>query len=406
VRRWPLASPAAAAIIQANPSSLAKRLEECRMRRALSLLALAVLLAWSAQPAAAQKAVLVAGGAKEPPAPAAEAKLNTPFGVDFDKAGRMFLVELNGQHVHMVDAKGLLTTIAGTGKKGDAGDGGPAAQAEFNGMHSLVVLPDGNLCLADTWNSRLRKLDVKTGTITALAGTGKKGFSGDGGPALKADFGNLYCVALDPRGENLYVADLDNKRIRKIELATGTVTTVAGNGQKGVPKDGAVAAQSPLVDPRAVAVDKKGNVWILERSGHALRVVDSQGMIRTVAGTGKAGLSGDGGPALKAQLNGPKHLCIDLDGNVIIADTANHVIRKYLVAEGKIVRVAGSGKKGSAGVGGDPLKLEMNEPHGVYVHPSGTLYIVDSNNHRVLKVVEGGGWRVEGGGWRVEGGGW
>jgi DNA-binding beta-propeller fold protein YncE len=359
------------------------------MRRLLSTLVALSALGWLAPTVQPQKLVLVAGGGtKTGPAPATEIQLNTPFGVDFDRAGNMFIVELTGQRVHQVDAKGMLTTIGGTGKKGDSGDDGPAATAEFNGMHSLAVLPDGNLCVADTWNNRLRKIDVKTGKITALAGTGKKGFAGDGGPSLKAEFGGLYCVAVDPQGKNLYVADLDNRKIRKIDLATQQVTTVAGNGQKGVPADGSDAVKAPLVDPRAVAVDKKGNVWILERSGHALRVVDADGKIRTVAGTGKAGLAGDGGPALKAQLNGPKHLCIDLDGNVIIADTANHVIRKYLVAEGKIVRVAGSGKKGSAGVGGDPLQVEMNEPHGVCVHPSGTLYIVDSNNHRVLKMVQ------------------
>jgi DNA-binding beta-propeller fold protein YncE len=300
----------------------------------------------------------------------------------------MFIVEWNGQRVHQVDGKGVLTTIGGTGKKGDRGDNGPALTAEFNSMHSVVVLPDGNLCVADTLNHRLRKIDLKTGTIAALAGSGKKGSGGDGGEARKAEFNGLYCVAIDPQGENLFVADLENRKIRKIHLATQVVTTVAGNGQKGMPPDGADAVKAPLVDPRAVAVDKKGNIWILERSGHALRVVDPQGKIRTVAGTGKAGLSGDGGDALKAQLNGPKHLCIDLDGNVIIADTANHVIRKFLVNEGKIVRVAGNGKKGSAGVGGDPLQVEMNEPHGVYVHTSGTLYIVDSLNHRVLKLVK------------------
>jgi sugar lactone lactonase YvrE len=353
----------------------------------LTLMVMIPLAAVFPSQARADKLVLVAGGGtKSPPAPATECKLVTPFGVDFDKAGNMYIVEMTGYRVHKVDTKGMLTTIAGTGNKGDKGDGGPATAAEFNGMHSLVVLPDGNLCLADTWNNRLRKLDVKTGTITALAGTGKKGMAGDGGPALKADFGGQYCVCLDPKGENLFLADLDNRRIRKIELATGTVTTVAGNGQKGVPQDGADARNAPLVDPRAVAVDKQGNVWILERSGHALRVVDAKGTIRTVAGTGKAGLSGDGGDALKAQLNGPKHLGVDLDGNVIIADSANHVIRKYIVSERKIVRVAGTGKKGSAGVGGDPLQVDMNEPHGVCVHRSGTLYIVDSNNHRVLKL--------------------
>src|SRR5205807_4755876 len=134
-----------------------------------------------------------------------------------------------------------------------------------------------------------------------------------------------------------------------------------------------------------VAVDKSGNLWILERGGNALRVVDAKGKIRTVAGTGKSGLSGDGGDALKATMKSAKHLCMDQDGNVIIADSGNHVIRKFIVGEGKIVRVAGNGKKGSAGAGGDPLQVEMDEPHGVTVHPSGTLYIVDSNNHRVLK---------------------
>jgi DNA-binding beta-propeller fold protein YncE len=363
--------------------------EEPAMRTLMLVVLAGILLGMAATPARAQKLVLVAGGGdKSGPDPATECKLVGPFGVDFDKAGNMFIVELSGGLVHKVDPKGWMSTIGGTDeKKGNSGDGGPATQAVFNSMHSLAVLPDGNLCIADTLNNRLRKIDVKTGIVSALAGSGKKGFAGDGGAALKAEFGGLYCVALDPKGENLYVADLDNKRIRKIDLATGLVTTVAGNGQKGVPKDGADAVNAPLVDPRAVAVDKKGNIWILERSGHALRVVDAQGKIRTAAGTGKAGLSGDGGDALKAQLNAPKHLCIDLDGNVIIADSSNHVIRKFLVGEGKIVRVAGSGKKGSAGVGGDPLAIEMNEPHGVFVHASGTLYIVDSNNNRVLKLV-------------------
>src|SRR5262249_54250955 len=147
--------------------------------------------------------------------------------------------------------------------------------------------------------------------------------------AAKAKFGGVYCVALDPKGEQMYLADLDNLRIRAIDMKTGTVRTVAGNGKKGVPEDGAEATKAPLVDPRAVAVDGKGNVYILERSGHALRVVDSSGKIRTVAGTGKQGATGDGGDALKATFNGPKHLCIDKDGGVLIADTENHLIRKY-----------------------------------------------------------------------------
>ena len=335
----------------------------------------------------ADKIVLVAGGGDGGSGTLAiKMKLIAPFGVDFDKAGNMYIVEMTGYRVHRVDERGILTTIGGTGKKGNGGDGGPAVKAEFNGMHSLAVAPDGTVFLADTWNNRVRRYDPKTGIITNFAGTGEKGFGGDGGPADKARFGGIHCLALDAQGERMYLADLDNRRIRMIDLKTNIVTTVAGNGEKGVPKDGAEAVKAPLVDPRAVAADAKGNVYVLERSGHALRVVDAAGKIRTVVGTGKSGATGDGGDALKATLNGPKHLGIDRDGAVLIADTENHLIRKYLPAEGKIVRVAGTGKKGTGGVGGPPEKVELNQPHGVYIHPSGTLYITDSSNNRVLRI--------------------
>jgi DNA-binding beta-propeller fold protein YncE len=337
--------------------------------------------------ARADKLVLVAGGGTETgDAPATSAKLQGPFGVDFDGQGNLYLVEMIGQRLLRVDGKGRLTVLAGTGRKGDGGDDGPPLRAEFNGMHSLAVTAGGDVYLADTWNNRVRRLDHKTGLVTAFAGTGEKGFGGDDGPAAKARFGGVYCVALDPKGEQLYLADLDNRRVRVIDLKTGTVRTVAGNGRKGVPEDGAEAVKAPLVDPRAVAVDARGNVYILERAGHALRVVDSAGKIRTVAGTGAAGAAGDGGDARKATLNGPKHLCIDRDGSVVIADTENHLIRRYLPDTGKIVRVAGTGKKGTAGVGGPPEQAELNQPHGVHVRASGELYLADSSNNRVLKI--------------------
>jgi len=339
--------------------------------------------------ARADKLVLVAGGTQAGDGkPAVEAELKVPFGVDFDKAGNMFLVEMVGQRVLKVDPQGLLTTIGGTGAKGNDGDGGPALAAQFNGMHNLAVAPTGEIYLADTWNNRIRKIDPKTGMISAVAGTGKKGYAGDGGPAVDAQFGGIFCATLDPAGEKLYLADLDNRRIRAVDLKSGRVTLVAGNGEKGIPKDGALAAESPLVDPRAVTADKQGNVYILERGGHALRIVDAAGKIRTVVGNGKAGATGDDGPALEATLRGPKHLCLDQDGSVLIADTDNHVIRRYLPKEEKIVRVAGSGKKGTAGVGGPPLEAQFNQPHGVYVHPDGTLYITDSHNNRVLKIAK------------------
>jgi DNA-binding beta-propeller fold protein YncE len=342
----------------------------------------------SASIARADKIVLIAGGGEGlDGGPATEAKLSTPFGVASDDAAHLYLVEYNGQRVRRIDEKGIIATIAGTGRKGSGGVGGPARKVDFDSPHSLAVTPKGDIFVADTMNNRVSKIDGRTGLVTVIAGTGEKGFSGDGGPAVKARFGNIYCAALDPRYERLYLADLDNRRIRVVDLGTGIVTTVDGNGKKGVPEDGAEAVNAPLVDPRAVAVDAKGNIYILERSGNALRLVDPQGKIRTIAGTGNAGAAGDGGDARMATLNGPKHLCIDADGNVIIADTENHMIRRVILAEGKIVRVAGTGKKGSAGVGGPPLESELNQPHGVYVHPTtGELYIADSSNNRVLKI--------------------
>jgi DNA-binding beta-propeller fold protein YncE len=304
--------------------------------------------------------------------------LYAPFGVDFDGDGNLYFVEYAGHRLRMIDARGALSTIAGTGEKGDAD--GVSPKAMLSQPHSLAVAYGGVVYIADTGNFKVRKYTPKTGWLSTFAGTGKKGFSGDGGPAQEAQLGGVYCVSLDPKGERLYLADLDNRRVRVIDLKTNVISTVAGNGQKGVPEDGAVAREAPLVDPRAVCADDKGNVYILERGGHALRVVDAAGKIRTVAGTGKAGHSGDGGPAREAAFNGPKHLCMDRDGSVLIADTENHVIRRYLPKEGKVVRVAGNGKKGNA-------LEELNQPHGVFVHPTtGAIYIADSSNNRILKI--------------------
>jgi DNA-binding beta-propeller fold protein YncE len=348
---------------------------------------LVCVLAALAGAAAAGSVTLVAGGGSGTDGVrATQGKLAEPFGVAFDTSGNLFVVELSGQRVRKVDTRGILSTAAGTGEKGDGGDGGPARKAQFNGPHSLAIAPEGDIYLADTWNHRVRKIDPKSGVVTTFAGTGEKGFSGDGGPARQARFGGVYCVALDPRGERLYLADLDNRRIRVVDRKTGIVTTLAGNGERGAPMDGADARTSPLVDPRAVAVDAGGNVYILERGGHALRVVDPGGKIRTVAGTGKAGASGDGGDARQATLRGPKHLCIDREGNVLIADAENHLIRKYLPREGRIVRVAGTGKPGALGVGGPAEQAQLNRPHGVHVDSSGAVYIADSYNHRVLKI--------------------
>lgn len=334
---------------------------------------LAVSLAVSA--ARADKVVLVTDQTKQ------------PFAVDFGKDGAAYFVEMaGGERLKTVAPDGQVTTLAGTGKKGFAGDGGDARKAEFNGMHNLAVAPDGVIYLADTFNAVVRKYDPKTKTVSAFAGSGKKGFAGDGGPARDAEFSEIICIALTPDGATMYLADIRNKRVRAIDTKSGVVTTFAGTGKAGVPKDGEPAKIQPLVDPRAVATDDQGNVYILERSGHALRVVDKAGKIRTVAGTGKAGSGGDGGPALKAAMNGPKFLALDKDGSVLITDTENHQIRRYVPGKETMELVAGTGKKGGH-FDADPKKLELARPHGASVHPkTGAIYIADSDNDRVLRI--------------------
>ena len=301
--------------------------------------------------------------------------LTSPFGVDFDSHGNMVIIELAGGRVHRRDSSGKLCLIAGDGSKNYSGDGGPASGATFNGMHNVAITPNDDVFIADSWNHCIRKIDGKTGVISTSAGTGKAGYSGDGGPAEKAMFDFVMCITLDPSNENLFVADLRNRRIRAVNLKMGTVRLIAGNGEKGVPQNGALAADSPLVDPRAVAVDSRNRVYILERSGHALRVVTPDGKIKTVAGTGNKGHKD--GPALEAQLNSPKHLCVDADDNVLIADDQNRAIRKYDPENQSLTTIVGRG------IGTPPVRL--NRPHGVCIE-KGKLYVVDTGNDRILRV--------------------
>jgi DNA-binding beta-propeller fold protein YncE len=342
---------------------------------------LMLALALSQSPADADTVVLVAGGGEGPDGgPAVGAKVVQPFAVDFAPDGGILFVEMvGGERLRRIGPDGRLTTLAGTGKKESPGRDGPADQATFNGMHNLLVAPDGLVYLADTFNGRVRKYDPNTRTVAPFAGTGGKGFSGDGGPAAKATFGQTICIAFGPGAKVMYICD----------ITTGVVTTVAGNGQKGEPKDGEPAASQPLIDPRAVACDDKGHLYVLERNGHRLRVVRPDGTIRTVAGTGKKGIGGDGGPALQASFNGPKFLACCRDGSVLIADTENHQIRRYIPGREIVELVAGTGQAGKAGLGGDPKQLQMARPHGVSEHPTtGELYIADSENGRVLKIVK------------------
>ena len=288
-----------------------------------------------------------------------------PFGIAFDKAGNSYVIEFKGNRLLKITPDGQTTLFAGTGKAGFSGDGGPAHAAALNEPHGVVISPDQKLYIADTHNNRVRRIDLRTGTITTVAGNGEAGYSGDGDPAAAASFKGIFAIDLSPDGKTLLIADLSNRRVRSVDLASGIVRTIAGNGDKGVPNDGAVAAESPLVDPRAVAGDRRGNVYVLERGGNALRVVDKSGRIRTLIKPG----------SVTPDLKGPKHLCVDKRGDVVIADAENHLVRRYHVKTGETSTIAGTGVKGP-----------LNRPHGVWMHPSGWLYITDSYNHRILRM--------------------
>ena len=305
----------------------------------------------------------------------ADGPLSNPFGIDFDSHGNLYIVELGGGRVHRLDATGELTQISGDGSKGYAGDGGPAATATFNGMHNCAVTSDDQLLIADSWNHCVRRMDLGSGLIDTIAGTGKEGFSGDGGPAKGATFNFVMCISLSPDKKTLHITDLKNLRVRNMDLHSTVVTTVAGNGAKGVPTDGSRAADSPLVDPRAAASDANGNLYVLERGGNALRVVRGDGSIHTVAGNGQKGYRD--GPAMKAQFGSPKHVCTDPNGNVYIADDLNGAIRKYDPQTSEVTTVLGRG------VGHPDVRL--SHPHGVCYH-KGVLYVIDSGNSRILSV--------------------
>jgi DNA-binding beta-propeller fold protein YncE len=335
-----------------------------------------LLLASTAAASAARVEHVAGGGESAAGAPALQVKLVEPFAVDFGRNGEWYICEHKGERIVRVDRAGNTTLLAGTGVAGNSGDGGAATAAAMRDPHGIAITKDRQMYVADTQNHTIRKIDLKTGFITTIAGTGEKAFSGDGGPAVKAAFNGTFGIALNPAHNRLYVADLTNRRVRMIDLKSGTIQTVAGNGERGVPSDGSDAAQSPLVDPRAVTVDSKGNVYVLERGGNALRVVDTQGKIRTLIAPG----------SITPNLNGPKHLCVDRRDNVIIADAENHLIRRYDPKTGKTVTIAGTGEKGTHIDAADPLRTQLNRPHGVAFDSSGTLYISDSYNHRVLKV--------------------
>ena len=320
--------------------------------------------------------------------PADRARLNGPFDIGFDTAGNLYFSDTFNHRIRRVDARtGIISTVAGSGEAGYAGDGGPATLARLNEPYGIAIDKMANVYIADRHNHCVRRVDGASGVITTLAGNGSAEFGGDGGPAARAGMVEPNGLALDPAQGRLFVADVAGNRVRVVDLAAGTIATFAGTGEAKHSGDGGPAAAAGIHGARAVKVAAGGVVYILERQGSTLRVVDPRtGIITTLAGTGALGYSGDGGPTLAAVFNAPKELAIDRRGNLLIVDTENHAIREIDLAGGTVVTLAG-GRKGGEGDGGPATAAGLDRPHGAAVAADGSIYIGDTNNHRIRKLV-------------------
>lgn len=312
--------------------------------------------------------------------------INNPYGLAIGRDGGLFFCDLDNQRIRRLDRRtGRTTTVAGNGVKGYAGDGSAALDAALNMPHEIQFDAAGHLYIAERDNHVIRRVDARTGVISTMAGTGEAGFAGDGGPADRAQLRQPHSVAIDPRRPRILVCDVGNHRVRQIDLATRTITTVAGTGEARPAREGADARETPLHGPRTIAFDRDGNLFLALREGNAIYRVDGKAWtIRHVAGTGQQGYSGDGGPAPLATLAGPKGLALWRD-RLYVADTENHVIREVDLTSGMIRTVLGTGRRGD-GPDGDPLRCALARPHGVLVDARGVLYVADSEAHRIRRV--------------------
>lgn len=313
-----------------------------------------------------------------------QSSVNNPYGLVIGPDGALYFCDIDNHAVRRFDLKTKkVTTVAGSGKKGNTGHGGPATEADLDQPYEVRFDRAGNLYFVDMPNHVIRRVDKKTKIITTIAGTGQAGFSGDNGPGVKAQFRQPHSIAFDRSG-SLLICDIGNHRVRRLDLKTGIVNTYLGNGERN-PTPNGPAVGAPLNGPRAIDFDAQGNLYIVLREGNAVYKVDTRMQISKLAGNGQKGLTGDGGSALSAALNGPKGVAISREGAMYLADTENHAIRKVDLKTGIITTVAGTGERGD-GPEGDPRKCRMNRPHGVFVDRKGVVYVGDSEAHRVRKL--------------------
>ena len=300
-----------------------------------------------------------------------EVNIGEPFGVELGPDGALYITEVRNHRVLRLDfGTGKVSAVAGCGRRGYSGDGGLATAAELNEPYEVRFDEDGNMLFVEMRNHLIRRVHAKTGVISTVAGTGRPGFSGDGGPATQAMLNQPHSIALDNKGA-IYIADIGNHRIRRVDPETGIVDSVAGNSKRGLPRDGQPARGNPILGPRALFIDAD-TMWIALREGHSTwRMELAEGILHHVAGTGEPGFAGDGGPAALAQFNGPKGIAVGPDKLLYVADTENHAVRVIDIKSEVISTIAGR---------------PLDRPHGICVTPSGEVFVGDTLNHRVVRV--------------------
>lgn len=322
-----------------------------------------------------------------------DTEVNNPYGMAIGPDGGLYFCDLGNQRIRRLDlATKKMTTVAGTGQRGYTGDGGPATEATIAAPHELLFDKAGDLYFAERDNHVIRKVNMKTGVISTVAGTGKAGFSGDGGPGTVAVLNQPHSIFLDRDGTML-ICDIGNHRIRRLHLDTGIIEAWAGTGATQPTPDGSAVVGTPVTGPRTFIVSPAGDLYLALREGNSiLRIDAATKTYKRVAGTGQIGYTGDGGPALNAtfggsatgnaaRLAGPKGLAYGPGDSLYIADTESHAVRKVDLKTGVITTVLGMGKLGDGG-DGDPLQCALNRPHGV-LFANGVLYVADSEAHRI-----------------------
>ena len=354
----------------------------------LSSLILAICLALGAFPATAQTIETFAGDGMAAYSGdgglAINASVNGAKGMAIDQAGNVYFADSTNARVRKVTPSGIISTYAGNGVAGFSGDGGPAVNASLNQVMSVALDAAGDLYIADSENRVIRKVSAG-GIITTVAGTaGVQGYTGDGGLAISAMLGRPVALTLDVAG-NLYYVDSVNQCVRRIGT-DGIISTVAGNGVEAFAGDGGLAISASLAFPLGIALDAKGNMYVADANNNRIRMINAGGIITTVAGNGSGGLSGDGGQAGNASLNIPSDVAVDGAGNLYIADAGNNRIRE-VDPTGVIKTIAGTNDNGFSGDGGPPTQAMLNHPWSVTVASSGTIYIGDMANLRVREIV-------------------